>query len=204
MPKAFTETEKERIRAQLMERGMTHFSRTGVRAARVGDICADVGIAKGSFYAFFASKEDLFMAIADDRDLMHKRDMMAMLKAETGNAPAVLGRFFDFMRDRTEGDPVLRVVRDRGEILHLMRKVSPEHIAENNRRDHEFMRDVSALLQSRYQLPCADAQTLENLLAIMLSVALQEEHFKAAGTYDATMALLRDMFVARLVEGPKS
>ena len=71
---------------------MTHFSRTGVRAARVGDICADVGIAKGSFYAFFASKEDLFMAIADDRDLMHKRDMMAkhgFVYHSVGRAPVL-------------------------------------------------------------------------------------------------------------------
>ncbi|MCB9994661.1 MAG: TetR/AcrR family transcriptional regulator [Hyphomicrobiaceae bacterium] len=204
MPKAFTQSEKKRIREQLCAAGMKHFARTGVRAARVEDICADIGIAKGSFYNFFPSKEDLFMAIADERDAVHKRDMLEMLEAETGDAEAVLGHFFDFMRSRTEDDPVLRVVRERGEISHLMRKVSPERIAENNRRDHEFMLDVATRLQARFGLPHADAQTLEILLAIMLSVALQEDHFKGAGIYAPAMVLLRQMFVARLVEGQKS
>ena len=81
MPKAFDPIEREAIRAALATIGLRHFERHGVRAARVEDICRDVGIAKGSFYAFHASKEALFMAIAAEREMQHRRDLFAFIAA---------------------------------------------------------------------------------------------------------------------------
>ena len=46
----------------------------------------------------------------------------------------------------------------------------PEMIAENARRDREFMVEVAALLRDRHGVAHADPQTLQGLLSLMLSL----------------------------------
>lgn len=61
--KHFNEAEKEYISKQLILKGHDLFSRYGIRKTSIEEIAKAVGIAKGSFYAFFNSKEDLFLRI---------------------------------------------------------------------------------------------------------------------------------------------
>lgn len=202
MPKAFDDREKQAISEALATAGLKHFTARGIRGTRIDDICRDVGIAKGSFYAFHASKEDLLMSIAADRDIAHKADMLTFLNQPHPDTKTLLAGFFDFMMERIETDPLLKIFTDRGEIHHLIRKVSPQLIAENQQRDHDFMAKVADLLQSRYQLKHADKTTLEGLMVMMLSLSLQAEFIKASGDYPATINLMRDAFLTRLLKGP--
>jgi len=201
MPRAFREDEKQRIRHQLREVGLNHFSRVGVRAARVEDICRETGIAKGSFYAFFASKEDLFMAIADRQDLKQKSDTRAYLERRAGGASETLKGFFDFTMERVESDPVLRIVQDTGEMAHVLRKVSPPMVENNLRRDRAFLIEIAFILKDRFGLTHATAETLEALMSLMLALGLQRDVVEAAGSYANTVALLRGLFVSRLLKG---
>jgi AcrR family transcriptional regulator len=202
VPKAFTAKDKAAIRAALMLKGLAHFERVGVRKARVEDICREVGIAKGSFYAFFASKEALFMTLADERDIKHKADMRAYLMEMQAGREAIVGGFFDFLMQRIDSDTVLRIVRDTGELSHLGRTIPPDMIAENARRDKEFMVEVAALLRDRHGVAHADPQTLQGLLSLMLSLSMQREMISFVADYGAMVALMRDLFVSRLLRGP--
>ena len=205
MPRAFAEQEKQAIRAALLGSGLAHFRRHGIRRARVDDICREVGISKGSFYAFFPSKEALFMTIADLRDVQHKSDMRDYLLATKAGPRDLLGGFFDFLMERIDTDPVLKIVRDTGELSHLSRTVPPEMLRANAERDMEFIVEVGALLRGRYGLAHADAQTLMGLLSLMVALGVQGENITAAGAdYRSMTALLRDMFVSRLLKGPLS
>jgi len=47
-------------RAKIIEAAMRHFAEQGYHAARVGDIAAGLGIAKGSIFQHFGSKDGLF------------------------------------------------------------------------------------------------------------------------------------------------
>jgi AcrR family transcriptional regulator len=202
MPRAFTEPEKKKLRADLHRAGLARFARAGIRATRVDDICRDVGIAKGSFYAFYASKEDLFMAVADERDIGHKADMRVFL-LETDLAGAhLLGAFFDFLMERIDSDPVLRIVRDSGELSHLSRKISPESAAENARRDIAFIHDVASILKERHQLSHADPETIMGLMTLMISLSMQSDLISQGADYPSMVRLLRDLFIARLLKGP--
>jgi AcrR family transcriptional regulator len=50
----------QRTRARLLEAGATVFGRKGYHAARVDDVVAAARSSHGTFYLYFASKEDLF------------------------------------------------------------------------------------------------------------------------------------------------
>ena len=202
MPKAFTPDEKKAIRTALMEKGLTHFSKYGIRAARISDICTEVGIAKGSFYAFFPSKEDLFMTIANARDVEHKQGITTFLENAEGEPTVVIQRFFDFMMARIEGDPFLNVIKDSGEVSYLVRKIPPHLLAENAKRDKAFLSDTAELFKARFNLTFADAATLEGLLTLMLTLSMHAEFIAASSDYDAIKNLMRDLFLTRLLKGP--
>ena len=63
MPRAFTATEKETIRVKLMEAGRSCFLRFGMTKTTLDDLVRPAGIAKASFYLFFANKEALFLEL---------------------------------------------------------------------------------------------------------------------------------------------
>ena len=63
MPRAFTEEERTRIRTSLIEAGRTCFLTYGIRKTTIDDLVKLAGIAKGSFYQFFTSKENLYLEL---------------------------------------------------------------------------------------------------------------------------------------------
>jgi AcrR family transcriptional regulator len=191
--RAFDDTERAAIRSQLMAAGMTRFVREGVRSARVEDICQDVGIAKGSFYAFFPSKEELFMQIADEREAGHRRDMLAFVRSAEGSVAERAGRFFDMLIDKIETDPVLAVVVAHGELAYLMRKLGPERMRQGQDSDRAFVGEVAR----EWPGGPLDPADLLGLMTIMLSLATIRQAMTSE-QYRPTLALLRELFIDRL------
>ena len=198
MPRAFDESEKLAIRAAMMDAGFKQFERAGLRAARVDDICAAVGIAKGSFYAFFDSKEELFMQIVEAREEQHRRDMFAFIDGARGAPAKRAGGFFDLILGKIESDPILNLIVANNEIAHLTRKLGPERFAKSQAEDRTFVREAARRWRKASGTPI-DAGDLLDLLAIILSVAVQRNQM-AGEQYGSMTRLLREMFVARLTE----
>jgi AcrR family transcriptional regulator len=66
--KALTRKEKQaRTRAKLMRSAAKLFCRNGLEQASVDDIAQDAGFTKGAFYSNFKSKEELFLAMLDEK-----------------------------------------------------------------------------------------------------------------------------------------
>lgn len=63
MPKIFSEKDREIIRNKLLEIGQESLKRKSYRDISLDDVTAKAGIAKGTFYNFFSSKELYFYEI---------------------------------------------------------------------------------------------------------------------------------------------
>lgn len=197
VPKAFETTERESIRLALMDKGLRRFAQAGIRAARIDDFCRDVGIAKGSFYAFFPSKEDLFMAIVEKREELHRNEIARFLEDARGASHLVARKFFDMIMMQIESDPVLNIVLANGEIPHLRRKLGDERFAAGQMADLEFARTASRLWGRRAGRRPVSAADLLALLTIMLSLGTHRTNM-TVDQYGAAVALLRQLFVAKL------
>jgi AcrR family transcriptional regulator len=64
-----------RSRAALVRAARAVFERDGFLEARIVDICAEAGIATGSFYTYFKTKEDAFAAVMAEvqEETLHPR-----------------------------------------------------------------------------------------------------------------------------------
>lgn len=68
-------------RQQLLDAATWAFARKGYRAAQISDIIARAGVARGTFYLHFKSKEQLFLAIVED---FHRRIKAALATTDAG------------------------------------------------------------------------------------------------------------------------
>jgi AcrR family transcriptional regulator len=66
MPK-ITEAQRESRRQQILEAARRCFSRDGFHATTTAAIVRESGVSQGTLYLYFATKEDVIVALADDR-----------------------------------------------------------------------------------------------------------------------------------------
>jgi AcrR family transcriptional regulator len=66
MPK-ITETKRGERRQQILDAALRCFSRDGFHATTTADIVRESGLSQGALYLYFATKDDIVVALADDR-----------------------------------------------------------------------------------------------------------------------------------------
>jgi AcrR family transcriptional regulator len=68
MPGSLTRKERQaRTRSRLMRSAAKVFCKRGLQQASIDEVAEDAGYTKGAFYANFKSKEELFLAMLDER-----------------------------------------------------------------------------------------------------------------------------------------
>jgi TetR/AcrR family transcriptional regulator len=80
----------EAKRSRIIDAAMNHFAENGYHAARVGDIAAALGIAKGSIFQHFGSKDGLFFEV-------YKRAVRSFPKYLDAPADVRAAGFFDVL-----------------------------------------------------------------------------------------------------------
>jgi AcrR family transcriptional regulator len=138
MPRGFTEEQRTRIRDALMQAGREQFARLGLKRANVADLAAAAGIAKGSFYLFFESKEDLFFDILE-RVQAEQRAPLELALTEPGAQPKEVFRSF-LKRQLLAFDthPFLTVLTRPNDLEALLRRVPPEKLAAHRADDEAW------------------------------------------------------------------
>jgi len=82
-------------RAEIVAAARKLFMERGVAATPVSDIVKEAGVAQGTFYWYFDSKEDLLGAVADDFSVGYYEYLEAIATSTDLNAAEKLERFFE-------------------------------------------------------------------------------------------------------------
>ena len=97
----FTEAQKEGRRQEILAAALRCFARNGFRSTTITDIVRESGVSQGTFYVYFATKDDVIAALADDRS---QSDALINAIAGAEADPVVgLAILFD-LHGRTLGD----------------------------------------------------------------------------------------------------
>lgn len=103
MPKVYSEEKRLEIRRQLMESGVRLIREHGMKRMSIAELTKNVGIAQGTFYNFFKSKEIFVceIAIAYQRELDHQVE--AIVQRKGGLDRADVRSFYrkTFLEDET-------------------------------------------------------------------------------------------------------
>jgi AcrR family transcriptional regulator len=129
----FTESEKEQIRQCLLIKGKELFIKYGLSKTSIDDLVQACGIAKGSFYKFFSSKEELFYVILQNQEEIRNRLIGERLR-ENLPPKELISSFFHLAFQLADENPLLQQWFQEGEAERITRKI-PRHLIEEASQD---------------------------------------------------------------------
>lgn len=199
MPVGFTEKEKKKIKTELIEQGKKLFSLYGLKKTTIKDITEAVGIAQGSFYKFYCSKEELYFEI---------------LKIEEQKIRQKIAENFDLVKDNP-GLGIKKIILETYMVLGendlfkdlfsgnsydiLVRKLPKEKIEEHIKMDFAEIVPLIRKWQSDGILEKVKPEAITGLLHVLFFFSI---HKKEIGeNYSDTFELLVDLVVDGLVKG---
>jgi AcrR family transcriptional regulator len=171
MAKHFTKQEKIIIKKKLLHEAKKLFKKYGVKKTSIDKIVEKVGIAKGSFYKFYSSKESIVFDILMDIEYeIHQKEMnnLNMLLEENEFPEAMkytILKSLNFMQKET----LLQIVNDLQLIQEIWLKVSKEDkersICQNQNRVLDF---IHVAKQNGYELIVSEKVFNASLMSFFL------------------------------------
>ena len=196
MPKKFDVTEKKQLQQKLLAAGNSLFSHYGFKKTTVGELARAAGIATGTFYLFYCSKEELFYDLMEQEE---HRIQQALLEQFASGQPSKDGfrLFFKSSFRLLTESPILREVLLPEQLEAIVRHVPPERLSDN------YDTDVHKLtpLIHQWQASGVLRRDVDSALVISMirSVMLLSLHKDAIGksVYEATL----DLMITAIADG---
>lgn len=133
MPR-FTIDERESIKEDIINKGKELFTIYGLKKTSIDDIVKSCVIAKGTFYSFFKSKEELYFEILEREESFREELILKMLQSNKSPKES----FKEFLKEcliYVENNEFLKSLNERKELDLLLRKLPKEKIEEHFYKD---------------------------------------------------------------------
>ena len=133
-------------KAELFRCGKIVFGDKGFKNTKISDITEMAGVAVGSFYSFYGSKEDLFLDIYLEVNAKLKARIMETVDFDEDPAVAIKKTMAVNLAGMA-ADPILKEWYNR----EVFARIERCYRERNGKKDVETMHDVSADLVRRWQ-----------------------------------------------------
>ena len=197
MPKGFTGRERDLIRKKLFSEGTRLFEQYGIQKTTVDEIARSAGISKGSFYAFYGSKEELYFDIMENIE----REIKARLFSEvfTDGQPhrESFRKFIHELFGLMDGTPLFRGL-DPASIGHLIRKLPEEKLAGHMGKDYAAFEDFYRDWKDRGIFKDIDVKAFVGILKLMFYLILHKSD-STPEEFNSTRELYIDMLCEYLI-----
>ena len=98
MPRLTRKQKQAQTRECLMHSAAAVFARRGLQQASIDEVAEEAGFTKGAFYANFRSKEELFLAMLDERFSKRIEDIERVIAGEGSTAEKARQAGNDFVQ----------------------------------------------------------------------------------------------------------
>jgi len=170
-----------------MSTGKELFTQYGLKKTSVDEIVKACGIAKGSFYAFFQSKEELYYTIMQEEETFKDQKIREMLNSERSPKELLKG-LFDLSFEMLETNPFLKRVQQRDEYELLIRKLPKDKLEEHIQADNRAGAELIKQWQEKQVIIDKDPEVIIGLLRSVMLLSLHREEI--GGKFDQVKELL--------------
>ena len=198
MPRGFSEKEKQAIRDKLLEKGREFFMTYGVRKTNVEDMTRAAGISKGAFYAFFSSKEELFLEVIEQFEAEYRAGLYDFPMDRRRSPRQNFRRMLNKALTEWAVNPLFSKL-DRSELSALMRKLPEAKVQAHAHSDDVFVAQFMDKWKRQGIKIEGDPVMVSGLMKALFFVSLHKDDF-GQGAYPQTMEVLIDLVAAYLVE----
>lgn len=195
----FSEDEQERIRSALLDAGREHFSRYGLEKTTVAELADAAGIATGSFYSFFDSKERLYLAVLEaEADDVYGRALDALQQPEAPQAAVVafMQSFFEY----AETEPLIRRLLEGDYRDRLVEATTEEERQAAKEEKVAILAPFVEQWQEAGQVRDGDPATLALAVESTGFILLHEDEFDSRDEYEKVRDTLVELVAAGLTK----
>ena len=173
MPRAFNERERNLIKERIRKAAASLMIRNGVRHTTIDAIVKSAMIPKGTFYLFYATKEELlFEVLENEHEKMEKSilEQISKVNPSTINPDSATELIYSFYK-MVDEHPLLATI-SREDVTLISQRLPEERISKHLEED----RNMSAKLM-RF-LPLKDGITVETVSSSLHAVYFTMLHLK--------------------------
>jgi AcrR family transcriptional regulator len=195
----FSDADRERIRDRLLVEGRELFARYGLAKTTIADLTDPVGIANGTFYQFFDSKEALFIEVMEREGERLLPELLAAFEDDDGEDPeAVIVAFLTHLMDEIETNPLMRQFLVADDDLQRLRDAHTDAELEADRRQSlaYFLPYVEAWFEAG-EVRGPDPETVANAIRAVSLLTLHIDDLGGGETYRET----RDLVIRAVAAG---
>ena len=197
MVKGFDEKQRDYIYNRLMEVGKELFGRYGLKKTSIADLTKEVGIAQGTFYNFFSSKEELFFEILEKEEEKLKEGVIKDILSK----PLTRQNFSIFLKesfDAVDKNPIFKWLYFDNEYELLIRKLPKEKVETHIKRDSE---NLLPLIQYWQEQGVMVKEKPEIIAAVIRSIFIFTLHKKEIGEeiFSDTISCMMDLISKGLI-----
>lgn len=204
MARGFSEEEKIKIKSQLLEKGRELFSQYGLKKTGVKDLTQAVGIAQGSFYSFFESKEVLFFYIIG---LEEDRIKKALFDKGIINEKLTQRGFNLFLKaslEELDKSEILKRLYLEGEYETLLRKLPQSIIDEHIQGDEDLLQPLINHWQQEGTMIKKEPAVIAGLIRSIFTITLHRKEIGEAVFEDTLDLLIECVAKGLIIEGERS
>ncbi|AZQ16116.1 TetR/AcrR family transcriptional regulator (plasmid) [Halorubrum sp. PV6] len=191
----FSDEKRAYIRSELLDTGRKLFARYGLKKTTISDLTDPVGIADGTFYHFFDSKERLYLEILT-REQEAFADSVDELLADASGPQEGITAYLRLTIEEIETNPLIQqlVVEDDWE--RLVQEFSGDELAEQREQELGYLLPYVRAWQEDGQLIDGDPRAITGAINAAAFVALHREEFG-----DDLYPAVRDTLVESVASG---
>jgi AcrR family transcriptional regulator len=199
MAKMFNDKEKQIIRDKLMEKGKEYFSTFGIKKTSVEELTNAAGIAKGSFYHFFSSKEELYFDLLEKEEESLKEEILNSMMQSKIITRSDFKQFLLQTLHKVDDNPFFRRLYNQDEYELLVRKVPQERLDAHAHRDMDVMITLIQKWQDQGQLISEAPEIIAGVLRSFFLLTLHKKEIGAT-QYNATIELIAHCIANGLIQ----
>jgi AcrR family transcriptional regulator len=197
MPKAFSEQEREIIRAQMREKGQKLFEKHGLKKTSVDELTEAVGISKGAFYLFFESKEELFLEILEQIEKEIQTSILEFTIKPRADARKNVGAMLKSFLLTWDDYPLLKHF-SKADFDYLVRKVPHERAMQHANNDEDFTNEFIKKIKREGIAVKASPRLVSNVIKGLFFMGLHRDDL-GEEAYQETMNVMIDLVAGYIV-----
>jgi AcrR family transcriptional regulator len=201
MPRAFNESDRERISAKLIAEGKRLINKVGIRRLSVDELVQAVGISKGSFYAFYPSREEFILTVFESWESEYRGALIREITEGKGTPRQRIERFFLGAFEILEREPGLARLGIK-EIQSVIERLPPERIEAHQANDNRVLGATFGRWVKDGLVPAQLLDAFRGLVPALFSIAMHQEDFPP-GSYHPAVKLIAEALALRIAGGKK-
>lgn len=197
MARAFDDSEKTAVTNALIDAGEKLFGQLGFTKTAVEDITREAGVAKGTFYTFWPSKEAFFFACLERVEIRYQKEVINPIFESAAHPAEALGRLITEAFSQLDEYPLIRAALDVNLIRRLSRKLPPETLEEHQRTDRNEFRTITESWNPQVFDPGISPEVLDGMFKGLLMMSLHRDII-GEDIYEEVTSCMADVMSAGL------